>query len=347
MRQLIIPACLCLVTWSSATDTIDSRHSPEQVAVPLVASLNDATSDRKETGDRPAVNTGAMPVTAGNQTDPAQAPVGIEGTKVAALSPHSDRWADFEPLQLVSPPPPPPKAAMPVIRRTRDEICDTLARAANDNNLPAHFFIRLLYQESRFNADVVSHAGALGIAQFMAETADDVRLDNPFDPVQAISASARHLRTLVRQFGNLGLAAAAYNAGPGRVQDWLIRKSKLPDETVNYVKVVTGRPAETWKLLNAGAPEMALPIHAPCWETANQYAWYVPPEIPLPQLSPRREAERLAAARERERQIERRMATLVAMKAVIKNLPVRKQRKGGVQLAARGREQGQRSDKKK
>ena len=79
----------------------------------------------------------------------------------------------------------------------------------------------------------------------MPETAADVGLDNPFDPLQAIPASARLLRNLFQQFGNLGLAAAAYNAGPKRIQDWLAKKGKLPQETQGYVKIITGRPAET------------------------------------------------------------------------------------------------------
>src|SRR5262245_65036826 len=96
----------------------------------------------------------------------------------------------------------------PVIYRSREEICDTLIEAARSNDLPAHFFIRLLYQESSFRPHAISSAGALGIAQFMPETAADRGLDNPFDPLQAIPESARLLRDLSRRFGNLGLAAA-------------------------------------------------------------------------------------------------------------------------------------------
>src|SRR5690242_7314760 len=115
----------------------------------------------------------------------------------------------------------------PVVYRSREEICDTLARAANNNDLPVHFFIRLLYQESSFRPAAISTAGAFGIAQFMPETATDRRLDNPFDPAQAIPASARLLRDLYRKFGNLGLAAAAYNAGPRRIADWQANKGPL------------------------------------------------------------------------------------------------------------------------
>jgi soluble lytic murein transglycosylase-like protein len=123
---------------------------------------------------------------------------------------------------------PPAAAAKPIIERSKREICDTLVQSAQSNALPIPFFIRLLLQESGFRSDVVSRAGAQGIAQFVPETARSVGLDNPFDPLQAIAASARLLRNLVTKFGNLGLAAAAYNAGPRRISDWLVRKSKLP-----------------------------------------------------------------------------------------------------------------------
>jgi len=69
---------------------------------------------------------------------------------------------------------------------------------------------------------------------------------NPFDPLQALPKSAEFLRELRAQFGNLGLAAAAYNAGPQRVRDWLARKRSLPSETQKYVRNVTGRSAQDW-----------------------------------------------------------------------------------------------------
>jgi hypothetical protein len=156
-----------------------------------------------------------------------------------------------------------------VVSRSRHEICSTLVDAAQSNNLPLPFFIHLLFQESGFKPDVVSHAGAQGIAQFMPETAATVGLRNPFDPVQAIAASARLLGDLARQFGNLGLAAAAYNAGPRRIQDWLARKGKLPDETRHYVKTITGRPAETWRGQEAGKLAAPLPREAPCQEAVT------------------------------------------------------------------------------
>jgi hypothetical protein len=125
-------------------------------------------------------------------------------------------------------------------------MCDTLAAVAARHELPADFFIRLIWQESRFNSGAVSFKGAQGIAQFMPGTARQRGLENSFDPDQAIPKSAELLRDLNREFGNLGLAAAAYNAGSGRVHDWLAGRKPLPGETVAYVRLVTGHSTEEW-----------------------------------------------------------------------------------------------------
>ena len=176
----------------------------------------------------------------------------------------------------------------PVVYRTREEICDALIEAVRNNDLPAHFFIRLLYQESSFRPYAISSAGALGIAQFMPETASDRGLDNPFDPIQAIPASARLLRDMAQKFGNLGLAAAAYNAGPRRIEEWLAKKGPLPQETQAYVKTITSWPAESWTLAaQTGSPAIKVQRQAPCQETVGLMAWDGPDEIPLPPPSPR------------------------------------------------------------
>ncbi|NOJ48824.1 lytic transglycosylase domain-containing protein [Bradyrhizobium sp. WSM 1744] len=127
-----------------------------------------------------------------------------------------------------------------------DLICEAVRAAAEENDIPIGFLVRLLWQESRFRTTEVSSAGAQGIAQFMPQTAVEMGLRDPFDPLQAIPASARFLRKLYAQFGNLGLAAAAYNAGGGRIEKWLSRRSSLPKETRAYVKIITGQKAEAW-----------------------------------------------------------------------------------------------------
>jgi hypothetical protein len=104
----------------------------------------------------------------------------------------------------------------------------------------------LIRQESNFDPKAISRAGAQGIAQFMPGTARWRGLADPFEPAEALRESARWLRELRDQFGNLGLAAAAYNAGPQRVRDWLAGRGQLPNETRAYVRIITGRPAEEW-----------------------------------------------------------------------------------------------------
>ncbi len=128
----------------------------------------------------------------------------------------------------------------------RPDVCTTLVAAARDNELPPAFLARLIWQESRFDPQSVSPAGAVGIAQFMPQTASEVGLSDPYDPSEALPASARLLNKLHREFGNLGLAAAAYNAGSGRIRDWLSNRQSLPRETQNYVRIITGNSARDW-----------------------------------------------------------------------------------------------------
>jgi Transglycosylase SLT domain/D-alanyl-D-alanine carboxypeptidase len=89
-----------------------------------------------------------------------------------------------------------------------------LAAAAQRWNVSAALLAAQLYAESNFNPFAVSGAGAEGIAQFMPGTAHALGLDDPFDAAQAIDAQAHLMRDLLRQFGSVPLALAAYNAGP-------------------------------------------------------------------------------------------------------------------------------------
>ncbi|MDA0161393.1 lytic transglycosylase domain-containing protein [Solirubrobacter ginsenosidimutans] len=93
-----------------------------------------------------------------------------------------------------------------------------LRTAAMRWNVSAKLLAAQIYAESSFNPFAVSKAGAQGIAQFMPETARGMGLDDAFDPEQAIDAQAHLMRDLLRQFGSVPLALAAYNAGPGPVQ---------------------------------------------------------------------------------------------------------------------------------
>jgi len=133
----------------------------------------------------------------------------------------------------------------------QEALCLMIESAAKANDLPLDFFARVIWQESRFQSNAVgpvtrSGKRAQGIAQFMPGTASERRLLDPFDPVQALPKSAEFLNELRGQFGNLGLAAAAYNAGPKRVQDWLAGIGAMPQETRNYVFAITGTSVEDW-----------------------------------------------------------------------------------------------------
>ena len=129
---------------------------------------------------------------------------------------------------------------------SKTELCEAAVAVAVANGLPIPFFTKLIQHESGFRPNVVSRAGAQGIAQFMPRTAASRGLTNPFEPIRALNASAKFLTELLTKFGNLGLAAAAYNAGPRRVQQWMAKRGTLPTETKRYVHGITGLAAESW-----------------------------------------------------------------------------------------------------
>jgi hypothetical protein len=142
-------------------------------------------------------------------------------------------------------PEPPPSAS------TSQSICMIIESAASANRLPLEFFARVIWQESRFQPDAVgpltrSGERAQGIAQFMPRTAAERGLLDPFDPIQALPKSAQFLSELRAEFGNLGLAAAAYNAGPQRIRDYLAGRGGMPAETRSYVLAITGVPLDEW-----------------------------------------------------------------------------------------------------
>ena len=109
--------------------------------------------------------------------------------------------------------------------------------AARRHGIPEDLFLRLVQQESGWNTEAVSSAGALGLAQLMPGTADLMGVD-PGDPVANLDGGARYLAQQFRRFGTWRLALAAYNAGPEAV----VRHDGVPpyNETQHYVRVILG-----------------------------------------------------------------------------------------------------------
>ena len=117
----------------------------------------------------------------------------------------------------------------------------------------------------------------------MPQTADSRGLADPFDPIEALRNS-RVICATCANSGDLGLAAAGYNAGPGRVSAWLSGQRGLPSETRNYVAIITGWTADDWA--SPSPPQTAettIPQGVPCTQLANVM------------LAPREEARRIAS----------------------------------------------------
>jgi hypothetical protein len=142
---------------------------------------------------------------------------------------------------------------------SQSAMCLMLDSAATANDLPVEFLTRVIWRESRFDPQAIGPmtrhgTRAEGIAQFMPGTAAERALEDPFDPVEALPKAAAFLSELRGEFGNLGLAAAAYNAGPQRVRDWMAGARTLPSETRRYVQAITGHDADEWA--KAGADKI-------------------------------------------------------------------------------------------
>ncbi|MGZ2440600.1 hypothetical protein ACVI55_003036 [Sinorhizobium medicae] len=126
------------------------------------------------------------------------------------------------------------------------DVCTIIEHYAKANDLPAPFFARLIWRESLFQPDAISPKGAEGIAQFMPGTAKLRGLSDSFNAVAALGKSAEYLSELKSRYGNLGFAAAAYNAGEAGLERFL-EKDRLPYETRDYVLAITAYSVEDWR----------------------------------------------------------------------------------------------------
>ncbi len=130
----------------------------------------------------------------------------------------------------------PGKATEQKTTKTGD-IADIIRQAAEKYNLPEKLIESVIKQESNFNPNAISHAGASGLMQLMPGTAKYLGVHNRLDPLENVMGGAKYLRQMLNQFdGNIHTALAAYNAGPGNVKKY----GGIPPfkETQNYVQKV-------------------------------------------------------------------------------------------------------------
>jgi len=130
-----------------------------------------------------------------------------------------------------------PGKGKPLVVKYRGQYLDMAKQAARRHGVPEELFVRLVQQESAWNAKAKSPKGAIGLAQLMPQTARSLGV-NPHDPKQNLEGGARYLKQQYRTFKSWRLALAAYNAGPGAVK----KHNGIPPyrETQNYVRRIMG-----------------------------------------------------------------------------------------------------------
>lgn len=119
------------------------------------------------------------------------------------------------------------------------KFAQEVTSACRKYGVSARLVESVIHQESGFNPDAVSKAGAAGLMQLMPGTAKDMGVEDRFDPAQNLDGGVRYLAYLLSQFGDVRLALAAYNAGPKAV----IKYGGIPPykETQNYVEAIMSR----------------------------------------------------------------------------------------------------------
>jgi len=133
-------------------------------------------------------------------------------------------------------------------------------RAAERQGLDPRFVHAVIWQESKYKPQALSHAGAQGLMQLMPATARRFGCKNANDPAANIEAGTKYLSWLLKRFdGNVALALAGYNAGEGAVDKY----NGVPpyNETQNYVRRITSRYGKTYHpVLSPAAAKLAFNV---------------------------------------------------------------------------------------
>jgi len=151
-----------------------------------------------------------------------------------------------------------------------DQATDWLIfRAAQRQGLDPRFVHAVIWQESRYKPQALSHVGAQGLMQLMPATARRFGCDNANDPAENLEAGTKYLSWLLKRFnGNVELALAGYNAGEGAVDKY----DGVPpyNETQNYVRKITARYGKTYHpILSPEEARLAFDLNAGNGEAAS------------------------------------------------------------------------------